>query len=259
MSKRLRSLASLLWDADADAESAIERWNSRAVLYDGCTDRCVCVDVATAKAELQAERTRCSQLENENVCLREQLLNLQGGQLPLQERSTATTVVVRQGQDPWQWLEQIHPSLRYLPRFQEEVLADLKKTNFADGRVSFRLASSSLASTVLGHGESVIRKLSGKHPALYKVGITCNPIRRWCHSKYGYVKDRHDKWDGMLIIHTHEDPQVVCFLEAALIRVFLGCPGCRNTRLGGEGVDHDLPGPFFCYVVHKVLTPPCRK
>ena len=77
---------------------------------------------------------------------------------------------------------------------------------------------------------------------------------------YGYKHDKHTRWDGMVVVSVHADVQSVAFLEAALIRVYHGFPGCRNQQLGGEGLREgcDFEGPYFCYVVHKKLIPPKR-
>ncbi|CAE7266410.1 unnamed protein product [Symbiodinium sp. CCMP2592] len=140
---------------------------------------------------------------------------------------------------------------------QLPVVADLEKTNFAQGAIVFDLASSKLASSILSHSELCIRSISSKHPALYKIGVTRNPVCRWLHTGYGYKLDRHVHWERMTVLHVHCNADVICLLEAALIRIFFNAPGCRNIRLGGEGIDEQSSGPFFCYVVQRVLVQPC--
>ena len=122
--------------------------------------------------------------------------------------------------DPWFWLQDLPEQLVALERFKDEVVADLTSTSFADGAVCFDLCSSRLASSVLAHAELTVRSFSARHPALHKIGVTSNPTRRWLHTSYGYKFDKFVKWDSMTVVHAHEDPDVVCFLEAALIRVF---------------------------------------
>ena len=138
----------------------------------------------------------------------------------------------------------------------QEVLPELDETRYCDGRICFDLMESQLASTVLSHAESCVRGLSCRHPAVFKIGVTSNPVRRWQHSVYGYAVDKHDRWQGLKVVYSHEHPQSVSFLEAALIRVFFETPGCRNIRLGGEGLDQNAAGPFFCYIAFRVLAPP---
>ena len=165
----------------------------------------------------------------------------------------------RRLEDPYQWLQDLPSHVRNMERLQAEVISDLNRTNFAGGKVTFDLPSSSaLASGVLQHAELAIRSLSSRHPALYKVGITRNPVTRWEHTEYGYKFDKHVCWDGMTVVHIHADSHAIGLLEAALIRIFYETSGCRNVRLGGEGVDARAEGPFFCYIVHRRLVPPAR-
>ena len=256
MAKRLRSLASVLWE-DGDAEPLLEVWNNRALSSSGCNDRCVCRDLVLVQKDLQEEKAKCSALEQEIHTLRALIKDFEVKNQFLESSTGLKTS--RCKADPWSWLNFVPEPVLQLPRFQNEILQDLETTDFSEQRVAFDFVQSPLASTVLRHGEELVRGFSRKHPAVYKVGITSNPSRRWSHTKYGYQWDKRDRWDGMLVIFAHADPQAVCFLEASLIRIFYGSPGCRNTRLGGEGVPPDLAGPFFCYLVYRILIPPRPK
>lgn len=99
--------------------------------------------------------------------------------------------------------------------------------------------------------------LSAKHPCVYKVGITGNPFRRWSHPTYGYSRDRFERWQGLKVIAITADSFSASLLETMLITAFKGSPGCRNERPGGESAASHA-GPFFTYVLYRVLTPPPR-
>ena len=143
--------------------------------------------------------------------------------------------LVRQ-RDPWHWVGQLSGDVTSLPRFRDEVVRDLEKTNFAEEAIVFDLVNSKLASSILSHAELCIRSISSKHPALYKIGVTRNPVQRWLHTGYGYKLDRHVQWERMTVLHAHCNADIIGLLEAALIRIFFNAPGCRNIRLGGEGM-----------------------
>ena len=76
------------------------------------------------------------------------------------------------------------------------------------------------ASTVLSQAEGCVRSLFKKHPAVFKVGITSNPIKRWNHSRYGYAFDKIEGWLGMKILAVCETSFCAGMLESALIRIF---------------------------------------
>ena len=237
MAKRLRTLASLLWD-DGDTETLCAEWTARVAGTTHPADK-----GGTSSPDDSSER----HLEDDKP---EAVPVLQG-----------VTVVKpwlqkRRREDPWYWLQRLQEPLKGLQRLHSEIIPDLQRTSFADGCIVFDLPDSNVASTVLRHGELAVKSLSSRHPALHKIGITSNPLRRWEHSGYGYKFDKHVHWQKMRVIHVHADAHAVGLLEAALIRIFFGTPGCRNIRLGGEGIESQTAGPFFCYIVQCVLLPP---
>ena len=233
MSKRLRSLASLLWD-DGDPHLLAEEWRKRNVSGQTCL-----MDAASEVPDAATEK--------HVPCIKAI------SQARLVEKPWLRRL---RRKDAWFWLEELPNDIKELDRFKLEVVPDLKRTTFADGAIIFDLPDSSLASSILKHAESTIRSFSSKSPALFKIGATSNPVVRWQHSRYGYVLDKHVHWDSMTILHVHTDPALICLLEAAIIRIFYDTPGCRNIRLGGEGINHVSEGPFFCYVVRKAVGTP---
>lgn len=86
---------------------------------------------------------------------------------------------------------------------------------------------------------SVEGLLRDSGPAVFKVGITCNPPMRWrAYERDGYA--------GLHLVFGAEDPGAVQMMEAALIDAFRGRLGCRNIARGGEGPVGR--GPFFTYL-----------
>lgn len=234
MSKRLRSLASKLWDTDSPSPK-----------------RCL-VDVDD-KHELQLE----------NAHLKEELQRLQAETHELRRRSMSTfetqhgLVDLSKFNEPW--IKSLRQDVICLPRLCEEILPELLETGGCGGKVTFDIHPNpkATASQVACHVQRRVSALSSKHPAVYKVGITGNPFRRWAHSVYGYSRDRIEKWQGMKIIAITADSFSAALLETMLITSFKDSPGCRNERPGGESAASHA-GPFFTYTVYRVLVPPPR-
>ena len=134
-----------------------------------------------------------------------------------------------------------------------DVIPSLESTSFADSQVVFELCGATVPSAILDHCEISINSLSAKYPAIYKIGITRNPVERW---QIGYAQDTTHAWSKMKVLVAVGDPVAVGFVEAALIRRYQGSPGNMNIRRGGEGVDLSGAGPFFAYVVYRCLVPP---
>lgn len=243
MSKRLRTLASLLWDGDEDTESLLKAWGNEPT---GCSG---------PGSDHEALETQVCH-KSEQPRLVPDVPAVQ--QLPVVVEKPGLRKLVRT-RDPWHWVKQLSGDVTSLDRFRNEVVPNLEQSNFAAGAILFDLANSRLSSSVLSHAELCIRSISSKHPALYKIGVTRDPVTRWTHSGYGYKLDKHVHWERMTVLHAHCNADVICLLEAALIRIFFNAPGCRNIRLGGEGVDEQSSGPFFCYVVQHALVRPIGK
>ena len=146
-----------------------------------------------------------------------------------------------------------------LPRLHTEVVPELLETQYCNGKLIFELPKSpkATASQVAEHAEGAIRRLSKEHPAVFKVGITSSPVRRWLHPTYGYSLDKRERWQGMKLICVTECSFSAALLECMLISKFKGTPGCRNEKPGGETASPGA-GPHFTYLVYRVLTPPPR-
>jgi len=80
-------------------------------------------------------------------------------------------------------------------------------------------------------------------PTIFKIGLTRDPLRRWANRAYGYSQEGFRR----MIILCGTVPAWAAALEAHLIGIFRGVPGCRNTAPGGESTpSHPL---VFVYVV----------
>lgn len=242
MGKRIRSLASVLWDPE-DVEEPHDYFDVVPSQYG-------------QERELQLEnnflKSRVEQLSCEVGNLKKQIATQSVAQtkmIPLNLESLGDTD---------QWVRKLKPDVACLPRLQLEVLPDLWNKQYCQGCIVFQLPEiGASASQVTKHGEEVIAKLSAKHPAVYKIGITSNPVRRWLHPTYGYAKDTKERWQGMKIWAVTSNSLSVALLEHFMISRFQNNPGCRNIRPGGESA---VPGagPHFAYVVARLLAPPSR-
>lgn len=157
------------------------------------------------------------------------------------------------------WLSSLPAQIQELPRLQLEILPSLQETSSCGGRVSFELCKSprATASACLVHAEKQIQCIFSKHPAVYKIGITLNPVHRWSHPRYGYLHDTVERWQGMKVIFVSESSFAAALVESAMISKFKNCPGCRNDKPGGETASPER-GPHFTYVVYRILVPPPR-
>ena len=216
----------------------------------------------------EGECNKIKQLETKNAELREQLLQVEvelsilktAKPLPtLPGASKCPRSDLLQAWPSQTWTRCLREDVLQLPRLWQEILPALHETQNARGMVLFDLPKSphASASTVLSHAEGCVRTLFKKHPAVFKVGITSNPIKRWNHSRYGYAFDKIEGWHGMKILAVCETSFCAGMLESALIRIFKDTPGCRNDRPGGETPSVEN-GPHFTYVVYRILLPPRR-
>ena len=155
----------------------------------------------------------------------------------------------------WAWVEHLRQEVRALDRVDNEILPMLEDSQFCNGRISFDLCKSPKASTDLSHCKSTVSRLSAVHPAVFKIGIAANPMQRWSNPTYGYCWDRRERWQGMKVVAACETGFSATLIESVLIEQFRDTPGCRNERPGGEST-FPGPGPVFTYVVFRVLTPP---
>lgn len=123
----------------------------------------------------------------------------------------------------------------------------------ADPTIDCRLPKNgALTGAILTHAcatvDSILRE---QGPAVYKIGYTHCPSFRMRNRLYGYVHDRHQKWQQMVVVYCSDEPVGPAFLEAALINKHKGSPGCRNERDGGESVQVQHGGPYFTYIIFQ--------
>lgn len=234
MAKRLRTLASLLWDSESCADD-----------YFG----------SGTPSELQ--------LENQRLQTRVQELELQVSLMmcPAQAPSVKDTAVADYTEPitDQPWVRQLRQDVMCLPRLRTEILPMLDQSKAANRHIQFDIHKNpkATASQVIACAEARIHELSLRHPAVFKIGITSNPIRRWGHSTYGYKHDVIERWEGLKVLSIVPCSFSAALIETALITKFKGTPGCRNERPGGETACPG-DGPHFVYVVFRVLTPPPR-
>ena len=239
----------MLWD-DNDTDWMIRTWSQQ---------HCLSIGRQELKGELGSNCSTVDRsLVEENIRLKALVKELQQTvPQPAREMSVEKPSLNRSKRaDPWHWLSILPETVCNLERLKTEIIPSLTETEFADKAVDFDLLQSTLASSVIGHGELAVRSLSSKYPCIYKIGLTKNPVQRWMNKEYGYKHDTRNRFTNMTVIFAHADPQPVGFLEAALIRLFMGLPGNRNIQMGGEGLDQEGAGPYFCYVVYRKLIPP---
>lgn len=239
MSKRLRSLASILWDSDSEQPET----------FFG-----VAGPQHTQIRELQSEndflKVRAQQLSSEVEALKREISRLSSS--PSELVSSHSGIYT----ESEQWIHSLRDEVVHLPRLHLEVLPELMDSKYCSGCIIFDLPKvKATASQVTRHGENCISKLSKQHPVVFKVGITSNPLRRWMHPLYGYARDRLEKWQGMKVFSVTADSFSAALLESFLISKFKGTPGCRNENPGGESACPGK-GPHFSYVVFRVLVPP---
>lgn len=207
-------------------------------------------------------KTNELQLENEH--LKQQVCNLQKEIHELRLRASqphdddhhdGCVDLFAQGfNEPW--ISSLRPDVLGLRRLSAEILPNLLETGYCDGKIGFDIPKNpkATASQVIQHVERCVSRLSSKHPAVFKIGITQDPVGRWQNKVYGYCRDR-EKWQGMKIMSISSTSFAAGLLETMLINKYRGTPGCRNERPGGESAAPS-DGPHFTYVVFKVLTPP---
>ncbi len=237
MGKRLRSLASELWETD---------------------------DIPGTPSSLGCHKDpKIYELQLENDQLKEEVRLLHAQLQELKILSTDRLEVQHHNVDfggcREPWLQSLRHDVAHLPRLHVEILPELMETGNCNGKISFDIPKNpkASASQVTQHVEAAVSRLSCKHPAVFKIGITANPSSRWNHSKYGYALDRREKWDGLKVLAINSSSFSAALLESFLISKFKGKPGCRNENPGGESASPG-EGPHFTYVVYRVLVPPPR-
>ena len=87
-----------------------------------------------------------------------------------------------------------------------------------------------------------LRAELGSQICVYKIGYTSNPIQRFRSYELA-------NFSVMLLLHVTPCRGTALMLEAALIDLHLGTPGCRNEKPGGEGGGHIEAHHFYVYVV----------
>ena len=94
----------------------------------------------------------------------------------------------------------------------------------ADPTIDCRLPKKdALTGAVLTHAYATVDSiLREQGPAVYKIGYTHCPSFRMSNRLYGYVHDRHQKWQQMVVVYCSDEPVGPAFLEAALINKHKG-------------------------------------
>ena len=257
--KRLRSLASFLWDTGSGSEDEL-------AIPQRCK-HCFLLEQQVIRLQGEVERLIASldQLQAEKLALQKDMDELKGKLIGTQCQLFETEkFIVPLGGAPGKktcpksdqsWLVDIGDlvGLQGLQRIVEQW------RSLQGNQIDFNLCAQDdmTASRILQHCEWVVHNLSRRHPAVFKVGITENFVDRWCNKPYCYTKDKSDEWQGMTILFVARDSLACSLVESFLIHRFRGRPGCRNIQPGGESAKKS-EGPFFTYCVWRLLVPPTK-
>ena len=151
-------------------------------------------------------------------------------------------------------LEIFKPSIRGLPRLSELLLDGLGQ----DAKVRLVLPSTGAsAGRALLRSKYVITEVLAKGPAVFKIGLTGNPMFRFykkpskASPSPGYLYEK-DKYEQMFVLFAGATFDEAALMEAALIADFKDKPGSRNINPGGEGRQVYDP-PYFTYLAFKTL------
>ena len=258
--KRLRSLASTLWDTDGD-DGVCDQRVSDCVYCPNCRRlesmkqefEVECQGLRDTILQLQSEKSilqeRIRKLKDDLSAVTLQLFEVQKYVKPLGGKPGARTEP--KTQDSWLLDIGVSVDARSVQEFHEEW------SRFCSSEITFALCKQDQmnANRIFSHCEWVVHKLGRPHPVVYKVGITENVIDRWCNKPYAYTNDQFEKWDGMVVLFVGPNSLTCALVEAFLIHRFIGRPGCRNCLLGGETAK---PGCkiYFTYCVWRSLAPP---
>lgn len=265
--KRLRSLASELWDTDSDLLDTPLFAVGEPSKRNQCGSCCL------------AETTIKKQFEVELDGLRQTILQLEAEKLDLRDRIqklkddlSSTTLQLFEVQ---KFMRPIggRPGLKTEPATADSWLSDIghlieqpsfnqfyqQWVRFASQEITFALCKQDQmnANRILSHCEWVVHSLGRKHPVVYKIGITENVIDRWCNKPYCYKSDKADVWHGMVVLFVGADSLTCGMVESFLIHRFLGRSGCRNSQLGGETAKPSC-NLYFTYCVYRILAPPLK-
>ena len=140
------------------------------------------------------------------------------------------------------WKLLVPKHLLHMPR-----LPGLMSEIMAEPAVRFDVvAGNALASKVLQNAQAVIRSLPTKR--FFKIGLSLNPVHRWCNLEYGYQNSISPHWSQMRVLAMLEHGEAAGFVEAALVASWQADSRCLNSAHGGEAVAKQ-EGPFCVYVV----------
>ncbi len=82
---------------------------------------------------------------------------------------------------------------------------------------------------ILKHACSVVDAvLKEWGPAVYKLGYTHCPKYRMHNRQFGYVHDKHQTWEKMIVLYCSHESVGPAFLEAALIHKYKGHSSAFN-------------------------------
>ena len=239
MGKRFRTLSSLLWESDEeDGQSLHEAWCSVRAAQE-----CVC------KTALAAEVAKTKQLEQDlqtlQLIIQELQQKLKKTEFPVLPRLVVSKPSLSSASrgNPWYWLAHLPKGVQDLPRLREEIIPDLQSSGFGSSRIAFDVCEWKVASDLLDHCMLSVQSVFSKYPAVYKVGITRNPVLRWCQ---GYAKDPHTQWTEMRILALTPDPLSSGLIESSLIRCFQKSLAIRTFAVGVKEWTLKVRGPFLC-------------
>ena len=111
-----------------------------------------------------------------------------------------------------------------------------------------------LAGQRLSHCVRVVDTILLKGLMVFKIGVTLDPQRRWFDPKMGYCRD--PDFHTMVVLLEVDCGEAVGYVEAGLLLKYQSVPGCRNVGPGGEGINLQNPGPYYTYVVYRLLPQP---
>ena len=258
---RLRSLQSVLWDTEStdDPEELCKAWFGVRPPSPKQVVRDLVAESSSAHDNFQEENAKLRMII-QSLKKQVQLSKpVTGDGYCCRVPKKLTNSALSHKLDRWHWLQNMDQQVAQLPRMVEDIVPSLESSNFCNGAITFDVQvgdSALVASTLLAQCQSTIEGFYARHPAIFKIGLTKSPVARWSNAVYGYAHDKYDKWSGMKVLFAHADGLAAGLVEAALIQYFTSVPGCRNVNPGGEGIDQKCPGPYFTYVVYRVLVPP---
>ena len=247
--KRLRSLASALWDSDGDAGAHATKLYHRPVPNNSLEVAASSVEKDKLDKEMVKLRDTVNELRDKLTSTTLQLFEVQKYVVPLGGQPGPRTTPVTETS----WIED-NKDLLLLPRMQQ--FLEQLDNHPLRSEISFQLCSqgTTTASRILKHGEWLVSKLLTV-PAVFKIGITENPLERWSGRHYSYKLDPYTCWDGMMILSLGQIVSPVDWWKATLSAVFWGGQVVETFSLEGsqpnQALDLFLPIAFSSLWPHR--------